>query len=306
MSRLSSGLLIVLLFPYLAQARLWTDSTGKYTVEADLVAYNDKTVILQRPDHQLGQIRIEQLSPADRDYLKSKEATDATAKNAGGNQTWTLSSGLKLVGKVVGYARKELILQRRRESIYVNDRVFENLPPIYQGMIPKIVAHFEHLKHDDRQALEDWLISQNGQPRSFTIEGAMVQLENRDEYVVPFFFFSDRDQSMLMSGWNQWLEANQKQQFDQQYNQEFLVQSLMAARQRDQQIQQQIAQLQLNQQVLMGNTSLWEVTLYPGRGVAGRPQWIVMPGRNSAEATQSAIAQYPGYVAGPVRKVAGY
>src|SRR3954469_17178593 len=306
MSRLAFGLLVVLLIRNVAAARIWTDSTGKYTLEADLIAYNDKTVILERPDHQLGQVRIEQLSQADREYLKSKDANETAAKNTGGKQTWTLRNGLKVVGNVVGYARKDLVLQRRRGNIYVNDRVFDNLPPIYQIMIPKIVAHFEHFAHDDREALEGWLNTQNGQPRSFTIEGAMVQLENRDEYVVPFFFFTDRDQSMLASGWNQWLEANKTQQFDQLNNSEFLVPSLMAARQRDQQIQQQIAQVQLNQAVLMGNTSLWEVTLYPGRGVAGQPMWVVMPGINSAEATRSALAQYPGYAAGPVRKVAGY
>ena len=72
------------------------------------------------------------------------------------------------------------------------------------------------------------------------------------------------------------------------------------------QIQQQIAQMQLNQAILSGATQLWEVSLYPGRGVAGSPQWVVMPGINSREAAANALTKYPGYVAGPVRKVAGY
>src|SRR4051794_5214720 len=134
MRRLSFGLLFALLTANIAAARVWTDSSGKYTVEADLIAYNDKTVILERPDHQLGQVPIEQLSQADREYLKSKEASEAAQKVAGATQTWTLRNGLKIVGNVVGYARKELVLQRRRGSIYVNDRLFDNLPPIYQIM----------------------------------------------------------------------------------------------------------------------------------------------------------------------------
>src|SRR3954454_7514208 len=112
MSRLSFGLLFAFLTANIAVARVWTDSSGKYTVEADLIAYNDKTVILERPDHQLGQVPIAQLSQADREYLKSKEASEATRKVAGATQTWTLRNGLKIVGNVVGYARKELVLQR--------------------------------------------------------------------------------------------------------------------------------------------------------------------------------------------------
>jgi len=64
--------------------------------------------------------------------------------------------------------------------------------------------------------------------------------------------------------------------------------------------------MQLNQEILLGNTKLWEVTLYPAVRNAGPPQWVTVPGINSAEAASAALSQYPGYVAGPVRKVAGY
>jgi hypothetical protein len=47
------------------------------------------------------------------------------------------------------------------------------------------------------------------------------------------------------------------------------------------------------------------VTLYPAAGQGGPPLWVVMPGRDSRQATAAALAQYPGYVAGPVRRVAG-
>jgi hypothetical protein len=147
---------------------------------------------------------------------------------------------------------------------------------------------------------------QKGQPKMFTVDGAIVELESGDEYVVPFSFFSQGDLQFLQAGWEQWLAAHNKQQYEQQDEQAFLVQSLMAARQADEKIQQQIAQMQINQAVMLGTTQLWEVSLYPGRGVAGRPQWVVMPGINSREAQNAALAQYPGYVVGPVRKVAGY
>lgn len=295
-----------LLTPNVALARIWTDATGKYTIEADLIAYNDSTVVLQRSDHQLGQVPIEKLSQADRDYLKGKDASDAAKKISGAIQTWTLRTGEKLIGCVVGFARRQLTVQRRRGNIYANDRLLDNLPKIYQAMIPKLVAHEAKLTRDDRQALEDWLVTQKGQPVTFTIEGPVFELEGGDEYTIPFFFFSMGDQNLLKPGWDQWLLAQSKKQYDQASNQEFLVQSLMAARQRDEQIQQQIAQMQINQAVMLGTTQLWEVTLYPGRGMAGAPQWVVMPGLNSREASANAVAKFPGYVPGPVRKIAGY
>src|SRR5689334_16661915 len=103
MSRLSLGFLLVLFSADCATARIWTDSTGKYTVDADLIAYDDKSVVLERPDHQLGQLRVDQLSQADREYLKSKEASEAAKKISGASQTWTLRNGIKIVGNVVGY-----------------------------------------------------------------------------------------------------------------------------------------------------------------------------------------------------------
>jgi hypothetical protein len=305
MKKVTLSVVASLVLSVAAEARVWTDSTGKYSIEANLIAFNNRMVVLQREDHQLGQVPIEKLSKADQEYLKSKEASEAV-KQVGGMQTWTLRNGLKMIGRVVGYARKEMVVQRRRGNIYVNDRMFDNLPEVYQRMIPKIVAKTENLQRDDKQALEDWLVTQKGQPKMFTVDGAIVELESGDEYVVPFSFFSQGDLQFLQPGWEQWLAAHNKQQYEQQDEQAFLVQSLMAARQADEKIQQQIAQMQINQAVMLGTTQLWEVSLYPGRGVAGRPQWVVMPGINSREAQNAALAQYPGYVVGPVRKVAGY
>lgn len=287
-----------------ASARTWTDKTLKYKVDADLIAFNDKSVVLQRADHELGMVPIDALSPADQEYLKSKAAADESQNIVGKQQTWKLANGMQLVGRVVGYARKQITLQRQRGKIYVNDRVIENLPQIYQMVVPKIVAHVEHLQRDDRSAVEDWLVANKGQPQTITFDGVMMELDNGDEYCVPSFLFSPEDQQMLKPGWDAWIAASGEQQYDRQSEQSFMLQSLMAARQRDAQIQHQIAQVQLNQAVLAGVTSVWEVTLYP-QG-AGRPIWVTEAGVNSGEAAAAARQQYPGYAVGPIRKVAGY
>lgn len=289
-----------------ADARTWSDLTGRYTLDAELVAFNDKSVVLQRADHELVAVPIEKLSSQDREYLKSKDADELARKSIEGLQTWTLRDGAKIVGRMVDYAHGDMTIQRRRGRIYVNDRPLENLPVFYQLLVPKIVAHFENLRGADRQSLEAWLVRQRGQRRTFSLEGVVLELENGDEYAVPFFLFSDDDLKVLKSDYDEWLTAHNGDDFDALDDRAFLLRSLAAARQRDSKVQRQIAMLQLQMQAVQtGLTSLWEVTLYPAAGRRGRPQWVVVPGRDSRQATAAALQQHPGYVVGPVRRVAG-
>lgn len=289
-----------------AEARLWTDSTGRYTLEATLVAFNEQSVVLQRADHELVAFPVEKLSQADRDFLNSKEARDGMATTHGGLQTWTLRDGTKLVGRIVDYTTRDMTLQRRRGRIYVNDRVLDNLPEFYQQLIPKIVATFENLQRADRASLETWLVRQRAQPRTFRLDGVVLETESGDEYAVPFALFSDEDLKVLRPGWEKWLAAHDSNELSAQEDRAFLLRSLAATRVNDRQVQRQIAMMQLQlQAVQAGLTSLWEVTLYPVAGSHEPPLWVVVPGRDSRQATETALQQNPGYVAGPVRRVAG-
>ena len=99
-----------------AHAREWTDVTEKYHLEADLVGFDDETVVVQRADKELGAFPIDKLSDKDREYLKSKDADQTHAENVGQLQTWTMQTGLKIVGRVVDYVRRDVTVQRRRGS----------------------------------------------------------------------------------------------------------------------------------------------------------------------------------------------
>jgi hypothetical protein len=299
------GPLLLCTYPVISAeciARTWTDVAGKYTIEADLIAFDDSVVVLQRADHELGAVPIDQLSEADRQYLKSKEADEARRSRLGAMQTWTLRDGMKLVGKVVDFTHRDMTIQRRRGRIYVNDRPFENLPEFYRVLIPRIVAHFERINQPDEAGLRAWAIRQRGQPRTFTLDGIILELENGDEYAVPFFLFSDEDRAVLEPGWHEWQTSYED--YEQRDHHAFLLQSLAAARHRDAAIRREIAMMNLKlQAVQAGLTSMWEVTLYPAAGNQGPPRWVVVPGRDSRQATQNALDQNPGFVAGPVRRV---
>jgi len=300
--KLIGGLVLFGLLAADGLARQWTDSTGRYSVEADLIAFNQQTVVLKKENHDLVAVPIARLSQQDQQYLKSKDAEEVIRRSAGQLQTWTMQNGLKVVGKVVDYGRKELVIQRRRGKVYVNDRQFTNLPQVYQRMIPKIVAHFDKSEIDDAKALELWSLKQEGQARRFPCEGVVLELENGDEYAVPFFFFSQNDLKILQPGWERWLAAEQDQPKREQ--QSFLLQSQAEAYQRDHLVSQQIAMMQLEMLAYSGGlVDLWEVRLFPNPGVPSPPLSVVVPARDSRTATQEALARYPGFTPGPASKV---
>ncbi len=285
---------------------MWTDDSGRYTLEAELVTFNDRSVVLERADHEMVAIPREQLSQADREFLESKEAAEVARQSSDGAQTWTLRDGTKLVGQLVDYAHGDMTIQRRRGNVYVNDRRLANLPEFYQLLVPQIVAHVENLQQADGQSLEAWLVRQRGAPRTFHLDGVVFETSDGDEYTVPFFLFSDDDQRVMKSGWDEWLADDDNDRYDSLADHAFMLRTWAAARQHNEKVQHQIATMQLKlQAVEAGLTSLWEVTLFPAAGRGGRPQWVVVPGRDSRQATAAALEQHPGFVAGPVRRVAG-
>ena len=292
------------LFAALAGARPWSDKSGEYELEADLVSFDDEVVVLRRGDKELAALAIADLSDADREFLKSQEAKDAAAKAFAAPQEWSLRGGQTVKGKVVDFADRDVTIDRRRGRIFVNDRLMNNLPEFYRDLVPQIVAHQEKLPLADGRALRRWLIDQGDKPHLFHVQGVVIEDENGDEFAVPFFLFSDADLKLLQPGWDEWLAAHSKQDYESEDDHGFLLRSLAAARQQDQELQREIALMQLTMQTIQaGVTSLWEVTLYPAAGQGGPPLWVVVTGRDSNQATVAAMNQNPGYVAGPVRRV---
>lgn len=280
-----------------AAAREWTDSTGKYTTDADLVAFNAETVVLKKENRKLVAVPMDKLSTADQLFLQSKETHELLQGHASQQHTWTFRSGMKVIGHVVDYARKDVVIQRRLAKMYVNDKLFDNLPEIYQRMVPQIVAHFEKQPIEDRKALEAWLLKQGAEPRRFTCDGVMLELENGDMYGVPFFLFCDEDLKILQPGWDKWLAAENDAAQRRQHA--LFVESRAKAYQQDR---------EFNHEIAIWNSvkdwvDLWEVQLLPRPGVNATPQVVVIPARNSLQAQTIAVEKYPQYRPGIVRQI---
>ena len=87
-----------------AYTRTWTDSTGKYKIEAELVEVRDGTAYLKRADGKTVSVPLTKLSETDRNYLGSlgrdEDEVERGSKPSGEqrvasapSRTWTDSSG---------------------------------------------------------------------------------------------------------------------------------------------------------------------------------------------------------------------
>ncbi|MEX2187567.1 MAG: SHD1 domain-containing protein [Pirellulales bacterium] len=291
-------LLTVCVAPSLA-AREWSDATGTYKVEGDLIGLDGTTIVIQTTDKkkQLVALRISQLSKTDQEYLKSAEAAAAARKAAAGEQTWTMKSGLKVNARAVDYGRRDVTIQRRRSKVYVNDRLFDNLSGVQQTIVLRIVSHFENTPIESRKEIEQWILKLKGAAKTYTCDGVMLELPSGDEYGVPFFLFSDDDLKVLEPGWKQWLaayearEKTEQAQADQE-REALLLQKQAEAYQRDHETERQLKQVELDLlAAAAGVTSIWEVDLRPRGG--GYSRTVMVPGRDSDVATRAALDKFP-------------
>lgn len=300
-SILSFACLIFLMHSPTAVGREWSDATGRFKVEADLIATSDTMVVLENKEKELSAVEINQLSDADREYIakwrEEQESADPQAPS-----TWTMRNGIQLKGWAIAYDRREVRLQRHRGKLYVNDRRFDNLPSIYQKMIPKFVGEFEGEKLETTEDLMAWARKQKARPRTFTVDGVLMELENGDRYLIPFMFFSAKDMQVLEPGWQRWLA--QKEEAEAKERENFLLRAQTEAYHQNEQAQQQMSQLHLQMLAVdAGVVDLWRVALIPRPGSGLMAGTVIVPARNSRDAAQAALQAHPGYTVGPIARV---
>lgn len=78
-----AAVLILAVSTSMAFARKWTDSTGKYTVEAEFVELKDGKVRLRKGDDSVVTLPIERLSEADQEYVRTLEHEKTAVRRPG-------------------------------------------------------------------------------------------------------------------------------------------------------------------------------------------------------------------------------
>ncbi|TWT92747.1 SHD1 domain-containing protein [Stieleria varia] len=279
--------------PQLANARQWSSTNGAYTLEAELIAFNDTTVVLRRLKGSLVAVELAELSDADKEYVRSKEAAEQTEKESSQLQTWTSARGLKVRGRVLAYGRKQLNVQRQLGKVMINDQPFDRLSDLKKTVVLRTLSHLEGTEMD-KTGLEKWARTLGPNIKSYPLEGVLMELESGDVIGVPFFLFSPEDLAILEPGWNQWVAQTADEEA--RSREDLLVQSQAAEYHRDRQQQQQMEMLKLE---MIGRATglikVWEVLLEPAGVAYGRRIVVPVHANDSETASQMVLQQYPGY-----------
>lgn len=293
-----------------AEARQWTDASGRYKVEADLLAINEDVIVLKAKDSRLIAVEISQLSKADQEFLRSAEAgaTKLDAKDK--DHVWRLQDDLKIIGRVVGYFAGDLTVERRNARIFVDGTEESQVPDQLMQMLPRIVENFETAKIKDMPSLKEWLSKHGKLPHIYPVEGVRIALTSGEELKVPIFMFASAERALLEPGLVRWkaLQKEKMKDIDRSRyarREALLLSSAARAYQQDQAFKNQAQLMQLDMLAIdAGITDLWEVLLLPNHPYA-YPFTVVVPARDSASAQAAAAARYPGFTVDATRKLAG-
>lgn len=289
-------------------ARRWTSSKGGFTLEADAIAFNETTAILKRLNGKLVAVKLDELSEADQEYVRSKEVGEQLSQSIEKMQTWTSKNGVKIRGRVLAYGRKNLTILRQRAKPVINDKPFEKYDPLNQKLILRIVSELEGQSFTTASELGTWVKTLGGEKKEYPLEGVLMELESGDQIAVPFFLFGDKELRVLEPGWEAWSKANDDEEARKQESLMMQTEAMQYQQQSQQQAyqKQQIELLKLNLLATRtGLTSIWEVGLQPPPGVYGRRISVMVTARNSDLAANMALAQHPGYQVFGVRKASG-
>ena len=309
--------LIVCFVAASAEARTWTDASGQFTVEAELIDFDEQTVILKRaPANDLIAVEIAKLSEADKEFLKANAKLQTQQAGKDGNRTWTLRDGEQVVGRILKYARGTLTIQRRRAVVHITarpqhsgaevgvvDKPIDEITPLHQYLLPKVISHFEEdVTVKDIKEIKAWAIKLRGQPREYLFEGVILILENDEMFAVPFFLFSEEDLEALQPGWKQWAEAEkahadqEQAKLAQQQQASLYMRARIRAHERDQRQQMAI-------DAFVFGVSQWQVQLVPKPGTGAAATTAVVPGRSSQDARAAALTRFPNHVVGAIRRL---
>jgi len=291
-----------------AEPRTWTSAQGGLELRGEWIGANDTTVILKRQGSgRLAAVELAELSKEDQEYVRKQVAGEATGVDDKDMQTWTSTNGLQIRGRVLAYGKQDYTIGKIRGVTTINGKAFSTMDPLHQRIALRVLSELEEMPIDSEADLSRFMKQLGGQPKTYPLEGVLMQLKSGDEIAVPFFLFSKQDLQVLQPGWESWKQVHES-------DIERERQDLMMRTEAMHYQQQQAAEAQRQQMEVLklhmlaartGLTSIWEVMMQPGPGVYGRPTSVMVTARNSQIATQMVLPNYPGYRLIGVRKASG-
>jgi hypothetical protein len=283
-------------FAACVNAREWSSPNGHYKLEAELIAFDDKTVVLKPARGKLISAQLAELSESDRSYVKDQAEKPSSPEE---NHLWTTATGMKVPGKVLAYGKKQLTVQRQLGKVLINDQPFTKLDSVQQEIVLQTLSHLEGQTFDEAR-LTKWARKLGAEIKSYPLSGVLMELKNGEIVGVPFFLFSQSDLKALEPGWESWLAAAEDEESRQREDLYVRAQADQYQRSREQQQQVEMLKLEMLARAT-GALKVWEVQLVPVQ-VRGYPLRVLVPANDSATASGMAMRQYPGYRVNAVKR----
>ena len=227
--------------------------------------------------------------------------------SAAGVGEWLLTDGQRIRGDFLGFDLKPLSIKRALSEVYVGGVLFSQLDPIYQHILPMVIAHLENAKIDDVRDIEEWLKKSGPGPWTYKIEAVMIETPRRGSVAIPTFLLEKSEFDSIAVPLRRWREALASEVSEEEKNsyfdrERFMTQASMAARVADSRVEQQARYMRLELlAVASGATDLWNVSLIPNSGY-GYPYQVLVPGQNSDDARGIALQRYPNYTVGGIAR----
>jgi hypothetical protein len=190
---------LVLALPNSTLARQWTDKSGNFHLEAELVFVEEGVVVLDAGQKGLVAVRLEQLSDEDVAFVKSEGAREAIRTRSGtdADPEWELVDGTVIKGSLTEVTVQRLVIARKLSKIYVNAQPLEDARPIYHKLIPLIVNHFEGTHLQSLKEVEDFLTKRSPPAVEYVVESVVLSTESAGAIHIPNFLFKERFQTMF-------------------------------------------------------------------------------------------------------------
>ena len=303
--RLTCFLLLLLVYGLAPlRAREWSDNSGHFKIEADLVAFDGETVVLRAKAGRLLAVKLANLSADDIAYLKSPEA--ASFENSAPIQDspteWSLQNGQVVRGAITGIGIQQVVIFRRDSNVHVSFNGKEIADPIYKLLLPEIVNQVASTSYKSLDELDRHLATLK--PPSVTYMLPTVTITTNSGHVaIPVFLFKKEEQHYLWAA-SERLRLLQESELTSEEREKiaarenFLARSFGRGRLAAAALPAEISQIQLdllaNAALVAARAEFWEVVISPPNAYL-LPFTVVVPAANSAEAEARVAAQYPGY-----------
>lgn len=291
-----------------AEIRQWSDPSGKYSVEAELLIADEDVVVLEQEDGEVVALKRKQLSESDRQFVDKQYPTENLPSKIDVDSKWKLSDGEVIAGRLMGFGRQDLNIKRERGDLWVNDRALKELPAAYHKIIPNIVSAIDAVKLETLEETEEHLADQGGGPYKYTVEGIQLDLKDWGVITVPLALLTTEEAKEIAPGFERWQAAQAEEvSDDDRYATEARERLALSSRDRLRRMERPMGERKMQWMELSmlaagaGVTDVWEVAIFPPNRY-GYGQRVLVSAENSGLARLQVAKKYPGWRIGPIAK----